>query len=193
MSGNASANKTSGGKSSQQQNTSGSGDKKKPQSGQDRAGLVFPVGRIKRYLRQTTHSHVRLGATAPVYLAAVLEYLTAEILELAGNASRDNKKRRIVPRHIQLAVRNDEELDKLFENVTISQGGVLPSIHASLLPQKSPFSHAGKKKGKSGDGSSPSKSSTKGKKAKGGAAKDTDEGMEEEVNPETQVQESTEL
>jgi len=87
----------------------------------------------------------RVGAGAPVYLAAVLEYLAAEILELAGNAARDNKKTRIVPRHIQLAVRNDEELSKLLSGVTIAAGGVLPNIHSVLLPQKS---------GKKGDKSS---------------------------------------
>ena len=78
----------------------------------------------------------RVGAGAPVYLAAVLEYLAAEVLELAGNAAKDHKKSRINPRHILLAVRNDEELNKMLANTTISEGGVLPYINPSLLPNK---------------------------------------------------------
>lgn len=100
-----------------------------------RAGLQFPVGRIARFLKQGRYAD-RVGAGAPVYLAAVLEYLAAEVLELAGNAARDNKKSRIVPRHIQLAVRNDEELNNLLADTTIANGGVLPNINNFLLPQK---------------------------------------------------------
>lgn len=100
-----------------------------------RAGLQFPVGRIHRFLREGRYAD-RVGAGAPVYLAAVLEYLSAEVLELAGNAARDNKKSRINPRHIQLAIRNDEELNKMLGMATIPAGGVLPNIHQALLPAK---------------------------------------------------------
>ena len=109
---------------------------KKATSRSAKAGLQFPVGRVARYLKAGKYA-TRVGAGAPVYLAAVLEYLAAEVLELAGNASRDNKKSRIVPRHIQLAIRNDEELSKLLGTVTIAAGGVLPNIHSVLLPKKS--------------------------------------------------------
>ena len=112
------------------------GTGKKAVSRSAKAGLQFPVGRIARYIRKQRVA-TRIGAGAPVYMGAVLEYLAAEILELAGNAAKDNKKTRIVPRHIQLAVRNDEELNKLLGKVTIASGGVLPNIHAVLLPKKS--------------------------------------------------------
>ncbi|NXJ66604.1 H2A2B protein, partial [Rostratula benghalensis] len=104
-----------------------------------KAGLQFPVGRVHRLLRMGNYAD-RISPGAAIYLAAVLEYLSAEVLELAGNAARENKKTRILPRHIQLAVRNDDELDKLFSSlfssVTIAQGGVLPNVLPQLLPKK---------------------------------------------------------
>ena len=100
-----------------------------------RAGLQFPVGRVARLLRKGNYAP-RIGSGATVYLTAVIEYLCAEVLELAGDACRDNKKLRITPRHIQLAVRKDEELNALLGGVTISEGGVLPKIQAQLLPKK---------------------------------------------------------
>lgn len=100
-----------------------------------RSGTIFPVGRIRRYLKMCTFQQ-RIAIGAPIYQAAVMEYLSAEILELAGNAARDNKRSRITPRHILLAVANDEELNKLLRNVTIASGGVMPNIHPELLKKK---------------------------------------------------------
>ncbi|RZS20865.1 hypothetical protein BHM03_00053444 [Ensete ventricosum] len=106
----------------------GGGPRKKPVSRSVKAGLQFPVGRIGRYLKKGRYAQ-RVGTGAPVYLAAVLE--------LAGNAARDNKKNRIIPRHVLLAVRNDDELGNLLAGVTIAHGGVLPNINPVLLPKNS--------------------------------------------------------
>ena len=100
-----------------------------------KAGLTFPVARLGRFLKKGRYAK-RIGAGAPVYMAAVLEYLVAELLEIAGNAARDHKKNRIVPRHIQLAIKNDQELNKYLGKATIPSGGVVPNIHNVLLKKK---------------------------------------------------------
>lgn len=109
------------------------GRKRASQSRSSRAGLQFPVGRVSRLLRKGRYAP-RVSPGASVYLAALLEYLAAEVLELAGNASKDLKKKRIVPRHLMLAVKGDEELEKVFNGATFAQSGVIPHIHKSLIP-----------------------------------------------------------
>ncbi|KAL5076988.1 hypothetical protein RYX36_015972 [Vicia faba] len=134
----------------------GGGPRKKSVTKSVRAGLQFPVGRIGRFLKKGRYAQ-RVGTGAPVYLAAVLEYLAAEVLELAGNAARDNKKNRINPRHLLLAVRNDVELGKLLAGVTIAHGGVLPNINPVLLPKRNENAAASTPKSPSKTKKSPKK------------------------------------
>ncbi|XP_078402241.1 histone H2A-like [Cetorhinus maximus] len=96
-----------------------------------RTGLQIPITSIHRLLHKGHYAkHVR----ARVYLATVLEYLTAEILDMADNAAQDNKTTCIIPHYLQLTIRNDEELNKLLGGGTIAQGGVLPTSVLCYCP-----------------------------------------------------------
>lgn len=86
------------------------------------AGLQFPITRVEKYMMNFAIVKRKTG-TAAVFMAAVCEYLTAEVLELSGNAARDAQLIRMTPRHVKLAIDRDEELKKLYKN-TIFAGGV---------------------------------------------------------------------
>ena len=115
------------------------GVREKGDSQTKRAGLQLSVGRARRILKAFHSGHI--GRSAPVYLAAVVEYIVTEVMEISAEAMEQTKRKgvkhgRITNRHLDLAVRNDEELDRLFKHVTFASGGVLPNIHAALLPKK---------------------------------------------------------
>ena len=93
-----------------------------------RAGTIFPVSRCNRKLRQGRYSR-RLGASAGAFMAAVLEYLTAETFELSGNVCHNQKKKQIKPKHINLAFRSDAELGQLMAYATLTQSTVPVHIH----------------------------------------------------------------
>jgi len=107
---------------------------KKRQSKSSNAGLVMSVARVLRNLKNGQYSK-RVGVTGAVYLAAVLEYLVAEVLELAGNCATFFKKRRVTPRCIQLSLLSDKELAILTKGTIVPEGGVKPHIHPFLLPK----------------------------------------------------------
>lgn len=112
-----------------------------------RAGLQFSPPRAREFFNVRND---RITGTCSVYLAAVLEYMAAEILELAGNASRDGKRVRITNRHIFQVISSDEELYELFYkrlHVIIENSGVTPSIHASFLTKNKNKSSARRPKG----------------------------------------------
>ena len=95
-------------------------------SGSKRAGIIFPVGRCNSKIRKGRFAR-RVSMGAGCFMAGVLEYLTCEILDLAGQCASEHKKKQIKPRHLLLAIRNDDELNKLMCATQISQGGVLPN------------------------------------------------------------------
>ena len=116
--------------------TENNGEKKKNLRGSksSRAGLEFPIGRVARFLKKQRVCS-RIGVTAPPYLTAVMEYLAAEMLTISGDVAKAYNKKRIIPRHISLATKQDADFDVLLRNVTIAGGGVAPLIQDALKPK----------------------------------------------------------
>ena len=78
----------------------------------------------------------RVGSSAPVALAAVIEYVCSELMELAGDFAKEDKRQRITPKHLQQAIRSDDELNSFFINTTIKDGGVKPHVNVFFLKKK---------------------------------------------------------
>merc|ERR1712096_134686 len=100
-----------------------------------KVGLSFPCGRVKRHAKQTRVAK-RVSSKTGVFTSAVMEYIMAEVLELAGNVCKEKKMHTIFPKHLQTAIRSDEELDDFLKNVTLRSTHVLPHIEEALLPKK---------------------------------------------------------
>eukprot|EP00768_Dysnectes_brevis_P002460 gnl/Dysnectes_brevis/1852_a2125_2372.p1 GENE.gnl/Dysnectes_brevis/1852_a2125_2372~~gnl/Dysnectes_brevis/1852_a2125_2372.p1 ORF type:complete len:151 (-),score=39.97 gnl/Dysnectes_brevis/1852_a2125_2372:105-557(-) len=124
--------------------------KKKNVSRSVKAGLSFPVGRIHRLMKDRVSTKGRVSNAAAVYGASILEYLCAEVLELAGVIAKEAEVKRITPKHINLAIRRDEELDRLFKPVTIAAAGVVPMVHSQLTKGAAKSHAAGGAKAGSG-------------------------------------------
>jgi len=126
----------------------------------------------------------RVGRAAPVFIASVLEYLVAELVELAGAAAHSAKKKRITPRSLNLAIRNDDEFQQLLQSATISGGGVRPNILKQLQKKKKAHKkrRSGSKKSrrhkkeKKSSSSKHSKHSKSGKKSKKHSSKKSKKG-----------------
>ena len=91
----------------------------------ERADLTMPVGRIDRMLKSGNYAS-RIGKAASVFIAAVLQYLVSELIDVAGSIAGNDDRKRITPRYLNLAIRNDFELSQVLPGGTIAGGGVLP-------------------------------------------------------------------
>lgn len=125
----------------------------KPVARSAKAGLQFSVSRVESLMRKYLTRDMRLSKYAPVYMAGVLEYLAAELLELSGNAAKDQKRHTITVRDLSFAISRDQEFDKMFQagkfGRAIPTGGVVPYIHSVLFPKSKTTNKTSSKKTKS--------------------------------------------
>jgi len=101
-----------------------------------KAGVVFPVARVENGIRARQPCY-RVSPRAAVFLAAVLEYVTAELLELAGNTARCCRRRRVTPSDVLLASREDVELLALLRGAVIP-GACVPQFLLDALRPRTP-------------------------------------------------------
>lgn len=87
--------------------------------------VIFKPAQLHRILRDKTK--MRVSHKAIVAIAALLEYLLGEIIEAAKLICDEENKKKIVSKHISLAVRKDTELSYLGRNWLIKEGGVCPA------------------------------------------------------------------
>ena len=109
-----------------------------------KAGINFPVARFHRKFKEGRYSD-KTSLSAAIFAAATMEYLTMEIMDIAGEAAKEANRKVITPRHIQIAFRNDDELNKCLLNTTIFQGGVVADEGVFEKLFKNTKSKAGKK------------------------------------------------
>ena len=107
-------------------------ERSKPVAQSRRAHLTFPVGRTGTMMRKARLAE-RVTSSGPVFMAACIEYMVRELIDLSGDACKDKKMKTIKPRHIQLALRGDEELCKIAANMQIASGGTMSNLHSFLF------------------------------------------------------------
>lgn len=108
----------------------------KQSSSAKKAGIFFDPRKTQKNLQK----HIigkKVSKGAGVYLASTMEYLVTEIVEMSKEESLIDKKGRITPRHIQMAIWKDSDFNELLSKVTIPEAGVLPRIHKQLLSKNS--------------------------------------------------------
>lgn len=88
---------------------------------EQRAGLIFRLSRCKHSLK-ILHNYKRIGETAPIFLAAVLEHIVSKILESSFTFVQQSSRSRISSKHLVQAIHSDDNLRILFNDVILSGG-----------------------------------------------------------------------
>lgn len=113
--------------------SSGDAKKKAPMRKEAKAGILFPVGKINKRMAKSGWTD-RVGGTAPIWVAAVCDYLAREVVDATAKACKDGgKHKRIQPRDVILAIRNDPDLNRVFAGVKVLVGDKLKGVSDEIV------------------------------------------------------------